>query len=402
MFDSSNAYSSKRWRVGIALLVMGCLLVGGALALSHQLASKSAGPSCLPGAMGTAVASGQTVVVGWEPSPRGDRAAFVVYDNGRAQGEIHVLNLASGSRVSQTVIKDATHLTWCPSGDRIVFVKDAGLDYEQPTPIAAYSLLKHSSTNLTSGFKDDGPAWNGKGTAVAFTRVYQSGSQVGRQLEVLHFGTEAVGSPQCITRQQGGISSPKWRPLGDEIGYIGWTTGFSSDDKFTVSRDLYLVNVLSGRVQKITTSGDVSKSAWTWSPDGAQIAFATEIGITREFNTMEVMDVTTLKRKVVVRREDLETRQSPVLNTIRWSPDGRYLLFDVATLDNPQSSDIALVQWQGGKAAQLTRGATDTLPRWSPDGKTILYVRHTSELWRMQMDGSHQQKLITISDGSQR
>ena len=64
--------------------------------------------------MGTAVTSGQTVVIDWEPSPRGDRAAFVVYDTGRAQGEIHVLNLASGSRVSQTVKLSQKHLRATP------------------------------------------------------------------------------------------------------------------------------------------------------------------------------------------------------------------------------------------------------------------------------------------------
>ncbi|UII28352.1 amidohydrolase family protein [Fulvivirga maritima] len=73
------------------------------------------------------------------------------------------------------------------------------------------------------------------------------------------------------------------------------------------------------------------------------------------------------------------------------SPDGKTIAFDML-------GDIYLLPISGGKAEQLTSGlAFDTHPRFSPDGKKILFVSDRSggeNLWTIDLD-SKDTKLIT-------
>jgi Tol biopolymer transport system component len=72
------------------------------------------------------------------------------------------------------------------------------------------------------------------------------------------------------------------------------------------------------------------------------------------------------------------------------SPDGKTIVFDLL-------GDIYTLGIDGGKATRITSGqAFDAQPKWSPDGKTIVYVsdRNGSDnLWLMAADGSHQHML---------
>jgi len=74
------------------------------------------------------------------------------------------------------------------------------------------------------------------------------------------------------------------------------------------------------------------------------------------------------------------------------SPDGRTILFDLV-------GDLYTIPITGGKATRLTRGmAFDGQPRYSPDGKTILFVsdRNGSEnLWTMAADGTNPRPLTS-------
>ena len=79
------------------------------------------------------------------------------------------------------------------------------------------------------------------------------------------------------------------------------------------------------------------------------------------------------------------------------SPDGRTLVFDLA-------GDIYTLPITGGKAARLTDGLPfDAQPRWSPDGKQIVYVTDrdgSDDVWIMDADGKNARQ-ITRSDRTQ-
>ena len=79
------------------------------------------------------------------------------------------------------------------------------------------------------------------------------------------------------------------------------------------------------------------------------------------------------------------------------SPDGRTLVFDL-------TGDIYTLPITGGKAARLTDGLPfDAQPRWSPDGKQIVYVTDrdgSDDVWIMDADGKNARQ-ITRSDRTQ-
>ena len=79
------------------------------------------------------------------------------------------------------------------------------------------------------------------------------------------------------------------------------------------------------------------------------------------------------------------------------SSDGRALVFDLA-------GDIYTLPVAGGKATRITSGMPfDAQPRWSPDGKTIVYVTDrdgSDDVWVMDPDGKNQRQ-ITRTDRTQ-
>src|SRR5688500_7409810 len=79
------------------------------------------------------------------------------------------------------------------------------------------------------------------------------------------------------------------------------------------------------------------------------------------------------------------------------SPDGRTLVFDLA-------GDVYTLPIAGGKATRLTDGLPfDAQPRWSPDGKSIVYVTDrdgSDDVWVMDADGKTPRQ-ITRTDRTQ-
>ena len=78
----------------------------------------------------------------------------------------------------------------------------------------------------------------------------------------------------------------------------------------------------------------------------------------------------------------------------RFSPDGRYILFSMATGGN---TDIYRVSAQGGAPQRLTNSpGIDTGGSYSPDGSRIVFESDRSggqQLYVMNADGSNQQRI---------
>ena len=76
----------------------------------------------------------------------------------------------------------------------------------------------------------------------------------------------------------------------------------------------------------------------------------------------------------------------------RWSPDGKQILFVSNRTKEPDlntNSDLYVVSADGGEPKQLTTNeGPDQIPNWSPDGKTIVYVTSLEPkyLWFDQLD----------------
>jgi dipeptidyl aminopeptidase/acylaminoacyl peptidase len=89
------------------------------------------------------------------------------------------------------------------------------------------------------------------------------------------------------------------------------------------------------------------------------------------------------------------------------SPDGRLVVFTSQTVDmsaNSKPSQIWLVALDGGIPMQLTKdGASNTRPRWSPDGKRLFFVSNRSngsQIWSMNSDGSDPRQVTNLPTGA--
>lgn len=87
------------------------------------------------------------------------------------------------------------------------------------------------------------------------------------------------------------------------------------------------------------------------------------------------------------------------------SPDGKLVVYVVGTVDldgNKSSSSLWLASTDNkGEARQLTNTTKkDRHPRWSPDGKHILFVSNRggdNQLWIIDLDGGEARQLTTLS-----
>lgn len=89
------------------------------------------------------------------------------------------------------------------------------------------------------------------------------------------------------------------------------------------------------------------------------------------------------------------------------SPDGAHVAYVVTSVDladNSTTSAIWLAATAGGEPRRLTTsGKKDRHPRWSPDGKHLLFESNRSgsnQLWLLPLAGGEATQLTTISSGA--
>ena len=79
----------------------------------------------------------------------------------------------------------------------------------------------------------------------------------------------------------------------------------------------------------------------------------------------------------------------------RWSPDGRTIAFVRRATFDGFNYDIYVVDAEGGPARNLARSpAYENDPAWSPDGRRIAFVRG-HDIWLMNADGSGKRRLTS-------
>ena len=246
------------------------------------------------------------------------------------------------------------------SNGKIVFARFG----EKP---GIYTIRKDGSglTRLTRG-SDGEPAWSPDGTRIAFTRM---GTESSRVLVMDANGSDRhrIGTPSRGFAEGCWLQEPAW----------------SYDGLFVVSRDDCVdaqprvsqlrVAVADGSAE--LELGDYSslehQGPQPWSPnleESSQLAFVSNS--TGDF-------------EVIVMNSD-GTDALPVTDDdddqflAGWSPDGAAIAFTTQVIDaqGVPTNSIWLVSPQGGEPTLLVTGtphATD--PVWSPDGSMILFTR---------------------------
>jgi Tol biopolymer transport system component len=181
-------------------------------------------------------------------------------------------------------------------------------------------------------------------------------------------GTEAARMVP-LTSFPGDETQPAFSPDGRRIAFV-W------EDELRGNSDIYIKPTRGVGLERITTdtAEDVSP---VWSPEGDKVAWlrATErqtavfVSPARPGATHGL--VTTL----------YQNRIEAVGRHLDWSPDGRYLAAaDKKSVDEPFA--IVLIELTTGHKIQFSNPTPGTVgdsnPQFSPDGKTIAFIRAVS------------------------
>ncbi len=198
-----------------------------------------------------------------------------------------------------------------------------------------------------------------------------------------------------LTNSPEGENNPKWSPDGK---YISFTAVRGAG-----GNQVYLLNRLGGEAIKLTNvKGDLSD--YEWSPDGKKLLLSIkdyEDTAGKKNNQPWVIDRYRFKqdvsgylydkRKTHLYLFDVTSKKTDTLTSGNyneggavWSPDGSQIAFVSNRTEDPDrnsNSDIFIIEAKPGAVPrQLTRWkGYDNSPQWSPDGKTIAYLRSTSD-----------------------
>lgn len=172
--------------------------------------------------------------------------------------------------------------------------------------------------------------------------------------------------------------TPDWSPDGERLAFYSTRDG---------GRDLYVMDVFGKRLQRLTNNR-ANNASPSWSPDGLEIAFASDYGDAYGIYTMTV--------DCAARFEECAQRLIPIdqfwYATPAWSPDGNQIAF-VTTKDttNPiddsrGNSNIYVMNRDGTNLRRLTDNpGEDYTPSWSPDSRNIVYSAQNLQYGTMEL-----------------
>jgi dipeptidyl aminopeptidase/acylaminoacyl peptidase len=194
------------------------------------------------------------------------------------------------------------------------------------------------------------------------------------------------GAPLRLTRAPGRDDSPRWAPDSETLGFLSDRDG---------KPQVWLIRATGGEAWKLTDSKTGVRD-FAWSPDGKAIAYLaaepdSEADAKRkqekaDFRVVEhdrKLDHLHLISGAGGASKRLTAGAFCVLN-FDWSPDSRQLVYAAAPsrgLEDLYHSDLYVTGTDPGKPRPLVkRQGMDTLPKWSPDGKSIAFVSGDGKL----------------------
>ena len=243
------------------------------------------------------------------------------------------------------------------------------LDYQQlwshpVSYVRKLDLDSGRSTVVTDDIRDEDeshPTWSPNGRRIVFGCRGWWGLDEGDLERVPRLCLmRADGSGESVLLAKG-VRFPTFGPDGKTVAYARGS-------------DIYVRNIQSGRRRVVKV--DAFPESLDWSPDGTRIVFTSE-GLLREptgtvSTDIYIIDLATRDIERVTDTMDVEEMDA------RWSPDGSKLLF-MARPEALLKSEVATEIWTldlatGVAARRIARRYDAMAPAWAPDGRGFAFV----------------------------
>ncbi|MEM6284129.1 MAG: hypothetical protein AAF787_18190 [Chloroflexota bacterium] len=197
----------------------------------------------------------------------------------------------------------------------------------------------------------------------AFANYHPSWSPDGRWL-----------SFKSITERTSARSERGFVVLDMHTGQSFTTRGFSDGD-FSWAPDsqhmvyydttrLYLLHIATEKSVALVRNADSAPAGYAWAPDGSTVSYVVA-GNRLQNVPVYAYDIAT--------REDIHLTDIDRYNTLhRWSPDGRYILFDDGAIPDTLPSQLLDIERGTLTEPNMPRNAWAHV--WSPDSSEITYI----------------------------
>lgn len=294
-------------------------------------------------------------------SPNGEYILYSVrqpdWDNNNYVSQVWMAVVKTGELKQMTFAKNSSYsYDWSPDGKYITFKSDRG-DKTQLYMMSVTGGEGKKITDFKKGF--GGYSWSPDGKTIAYTASDKEGKK-----------------EKGIKKKYG---------------------GFEVIDEEAKPSHLWLLNVETGKAEKIVERKDLHVSSFQWSPDGKTIVFsAAPDSRILSFSKTDIYLVTISDKNVSKLVDQKGPDGSP-----RWSPDGKTIVFTSSMGSETYfvNTEICTIPAAGGTITCLTREFDENarLLTWKKEGIYFTaYQGMTSHLFRLV---PRSKKILRVTKG---